>query len=124
MGNGENKGIPGFINISFVVLFVFLLFLVATSCGEEDDIALRPVGLLIGTWDLIGFSDGGVDGETTGTAVFGVEGSFCIEGTVTFPGEPTDAISLRGRFEQGESSVTFAFLVLFEMTMYFTGCSK
>jgi len=59
---------------------VFLLFLVATSCGEEDDIALRPVGLLIGTWDLIGFSDGGVEGETTGTAVFGVDGYFYIEG--------------------------------------------
>jgi len=41
---------------------------------------------------------------------------------VTFPGEPTDLISVRGRFEQGESSVTFAFLVLFEMTMYFIGC--
>ena len=47
---------------------------------------------LIGTWDLIGFTDAGVAAATTGTAVFRADGTFSIDGTITFPGEPTEAM--------------------------------
>ena len=60
---------------------------------------------LIGSWDLIGFSDGGVDAVTTGSAIFGEDGTFTIAGTITFPGEPTDNVSVTGTYEQTGDSV-------------------
>lgn len=60
---------------------------------------------LIGSWDLIGFSDGGVGAVTTGTAVFGADHTFSVVGTITFPSEPTDSISVSGTYEQTGDSV-------------------
>jgi len=60
---------------------------------------------LIGSWDFIGFSDGGVDAVTTGTAVFGDDHTFAFVGTTTFPGEPTDSTLVSGTYEQTGDSV-------------------
>jgi hypothetical protein len=67
------------------------------SCDGD---ASGPAPSLLGTWDLIGFSDAGVQASTTGEAVFRADGTFSIDGTVTFPGEPTDTISVSGTYEQ------------------------
>ncbi len=57
------------------------------------------------TLDLIGFTDAGVAAATTGTAVFRADGTFSIDGTGTFPGEPTEAIAADGTFQQSGNSV-------------------
>ena len=62
---------------------------------------------LVGTWDFIGFSDAGVDAQTTGTMVFRTDGTFTIQGTVTYPGEPTDNISDFGTYQQNGTTVVF-----------------
>jgi hypothetical protein len=58
------------------------------STGPEND--------LTGHWELIGYSDAGVAGITTGSAIFRANGTFTIDGTVTYPGEPTEPIQAAG----------------------------
>jgi hypothetical protein len=60
---------------------------------------------LVGTWDLIGFTDDGVAAQTTGTWTFRSDGSTTINGTVTFPGGPTDDISGDATYEQNGATV-------------------
>ena len=76
------------------------------ACGDStgaDSLSL------VGTWDLIGFSDAGVEAETTGTWVFSADGTVTLQGTVTFPGEPTDDISGDATYEQTGTTVELTF---------------
>jgi hypothetical protein len=59
---------------------------------------------LVGSWDLIGFTDAGVPDTTSGTAVFRPDGTFEVDGTVTFPGEPPDPILVDGTYHQSGST--------------------
>jgi len=54
---------------------------------------------MAGAWDLIGYSDHGVSGVTTGSATFLHDGTFFILGTVTYPGEPTDSLDISGTYQ-------------------------
>jgi hypothetical protein len=60
---------------------------------------------LAGTWDLVAFTDAGVSATTTGTWVFRSHGSFSVNGTVTFPGEPADSIVADGTYVHGMGTV-------------------
>ena len=76
------------------------------ACGDSTD----PGSLsLVGTWDFIGFSDAGVEAETTGTWVFSADGVLTVEGTVTFPGESTDDVSGSATYEQTGTMVVLTF---------------
>ncbi len=92
-------------------LFVALLTAAVVSggmaaCGDSTG----PDSLsLVGTWDFIGFSDAGVEAETTGTWVFSADGTVTLQGTVTFPGEPTDDISGDATYEQTGTTVVLTF---------------
>ena len=92
-------------------LFVALLTAAALSggmaaCGDSTD----PVSLsLVGTWDFIGFSDEGVEAETTGTWVFSADGTLTIQGTVTLPGELAEDISGNATYEQTGTTVVLTF---------------
>ncbi len=79
-----------------------LLLLVSVAvCGDE---ATDPELSLVGAWDLIGFTDGGAAATTTGTGSFRSDGTFSIEGTITFPNEPTDPIAIDGTYrERGDT---------------------
>lgn len=86
-------------------LFVCILVLLAlSSCGDHGT-SVTP-RTLVGQWDLVGFSDHGVSGVTTGTASFLDNGTFSILGTVTYPGEPTDTLEVYGSYEVNENIVT------------------
>ena len=92
-------------------LFVALLTAAALSggmaaCGDStgaDSLSL------VGTWDLIGFSDAGVEAETTGTWVFSADGTLTIQGTVTLPGELAEDISGDATYEQTGTTVELTF---------------
>ncbi len=72
------------------------------ACGDSTG----PDSLsLVGTWDFIGFSDAGVEAETTGTGVFREDGTLTWQGTVTFPGQATTDISGDGTYEQTGTTV-------------------
>ncbi len=73
------------------------------ACGG-DSTEPDPLSL-VGTWDWIGFSDAGVDAVTTGTLVFRADGTLAIRGTVTFPGEPTDDVSIDATYQQTGTEV-------------------
>lgn len=68
------------------------------STGPNDD--------LTGHWELIGYSDAGVAGITTGGAVFRANGTFDIDGTVTYPSEPTEPIQVSGTWSIQGNIVT------------------
>jgi hypothetical protein len=55
-----------------------------------------PAGDLAGSWLLVGYTDAGVPAAASGTATFLSVGTFTIEGTLTFPGEPPDPIQAEG----------------------------
>lgn len=86
---------------------VLPLVLALAGCGGSD--GSGPSVSLVGTWDFIGFSDAGVEATTTGTVVFGADGTVTWDGTVTFPGEPTDAISVTGIYQQTGSTLVLTF---------------
>ena len=76
------------------------------ACGDSTG----PDSLsLVGTWDFVGFSDAGVEAENTGTWVFSADGTVTLQGTVTFPGEPTDDISGDATYEQTGPTVVLTF---------------
>lgn len=68
-----------------------------SACGDPSG---PEVGSIVGTWDLIGFSDARVEAQTSGTWTFGADGTHSFQGTVTFPDEPPDDISSEGTYEQ------------------------
>jgi hypothetical protein len=89
------------------------LFACALSggCGED---ATAPASSLVGTWDIIGFTDAGVAATTTGTWVFRSDETFSVNGTVTFPGEPADPIVFDGTYAQ--SGMTVSLVITGEAT--------
>ena len=78
-----------------------ILWLVTASCSGTSE----PEGSLVGNWDLLEFSDAGVEATTTGTATFRTDGTFSIAGTVEFPGEPVDTLDVEGTYQVTGSSV-------------------
>jgi hypothetical protein len=87
-----------------VLLVAALLLCTLSSC--ENDKPTRPSQKLEGTWDLIGYSDHGVSGVTTGSVTFLNDGTFVILGTVTYPGEPTDSLNVSGTYRVLGATVT------------------
>jgi hypothetical protein len=86
-------------------LLIGLLALLAfSSCGDHGTTIIPRT--LQGLWDLVGYSDHGVSGVTTGTADFLDNGTFSILGTVTFPGEPTDTLEVYGTYDVNANIVT------------------
>ncbi len=78
--------------------------LILSSCGDHGTTVIpRTLG---GSWDLVGYSDHGVSGATTGIASFENNSTFSILGTVTYPGEPTDTLEVYGTYEVNENIVT------------------
>lgn len=64
------------------------------ACSDNN----APTPSIVGTWALLGFTDHGIAGATTGTATFRPDDSFEVIGTVTYPGEPTDALHVAGTY--------------------------
>lgn len=81
---------------------LFALALIVAACGD----ATTPSDALPGTWDLIGFSDDGIAAQTTGTVEFGTDGTFEVDGTITFQGEPTEQLVLTGSWSADAAAVT------------------
>jgi hypothetical protein len=73
------------------------------ACSSDST---APGPELVGTWDLVGFTDMGVAAVTTGTWIFRSDGTMHVEGTVTFPGEPTEPLVLDGVYVQTGQTVT------------------
>jgi hypothetical protein len=55
---------------------------------------------MVGTWDLIGYSDAGVEAQASGIWTFRADGTHSFEGIVTYPDEPPQNISGDGTFAQ------------------------
>lgn len=72
------------------------------ACGDDST---APSPSLIGTWDLIGFTDMGISAVTTGTCEFRPDGTFGINATITFPGEPTESLVIAGSYVQSRTTV-------------------
>jgi len=87
---------------SVYLLSVFVLVVLA-SCGGDD--STRPSLTLVGTWDLVGYSDHGVLGATTGSSTFRDDSTFFILGTVTYPGEPVDSLDVSGTYQVAAMTV-------------------
>jgi hypothetical protein len=84
MNNKQRRWLP-------LLLAIALL----AGCGDDD-----PARTLLGTWDLVGFTEHGVETTVTGSASFGEGGDFEFAGEVTFPGEPADEIGMSGAWRQ------------------------
>ena len=82
---------------------IAVVALLVATCGKDGT---TPSTSLVGTWDLIGFTDRGVAAVTTGTWVFRSDHTCSVNGTITFPGEPTDSLVADGAFVQSGNSVT------------------
>ena len=80
---------------------IALLAFTCAGCSDETG----PQISLVGVWDFIGFSDAGIEASTTGTWEFEASNSFHVQGTITFPGEPTDSIVASGSYDQQGSQV-------------------
>jgi hypothetical protein len=76
-----------------------------TLLGACSD-STAPGPELVGTWDLVGFTDAGVAAMTTGVWIFRSDGTMHVDGTVTFPDEPTEPLVLDGGFIQTGQRVT------------------
>jgi hypothetical protein len=79
--------------------------LVATLLGAACADSTAPGTSLVGTWDLVGFTDMGIAAATTGTSEFRADGTFEVNGTITFPGEPTESLLIDGTYVQSGSTV-------------------
>jgi len=79
-----------------------LVALLAGACGTDST---APGTSLVGTWDLVGFTDAGVAALTTGTWTFRGDRTFRVRGTITFLGEPTDSLVVDGTYFQGGTRV-------------------
>lgn len=87
-------------NFTGVRVAIALAFV--TACGKDPT---APGTSLVGTWDLVGFSDAGVAAATTGTWVFRSDNTHSVNGTITFPGEPTETLVVDGTYAQNGTSV-------------------
>jgi hypothetical protein len=74
----------------------------ALACGGGPT---QPAPTLLGAWDLVGYSDAGTPAMASGTADFQQDGTFVMNGTITFPGEPPGPIAISGTFELREDQV-------------------
>lgn len=81
--------------------------LAATLAACSDPAAPDPRTLL-GSWDMIGFSDDGVEALTTGTWTFRSDGTHSFDGTIEFPGEPVEPVSGEGTWDQTGSTLEMA----------------
>ena len=82
-----------------LTLLLFAGLLACTdSSGPGDD--------LVGSWQLVGYSDAGVPATASGDAIFRSVGTFSIEGTLTFPGEPAESIEVSGTWSVEGDIVT------------------
>lgn len=70
------------------------------ACGDTVTVGEQ----LLGTWSLAAFDDHGTVGTTTGTWTFREDGTFWARGTVTFPDEPTDSLSVDGTWLEYSTS--------------------
>jgi hypothetical protein len=76
--------------------------LLGAACATDST---APSPSLVGTWDLIGFTDMGAAAVTTGTWEFRADGTFSVNGTITFPGEPTESLVAVGTYSQSGNAV-------------------
>jgi len=65
------------------------------ACGSDPT---APATSLVGTWDIIGFTDDGVAANTTGTGEFRANGTFSARGTIAFPDEPVEMLEVDGNY--------------------------
>jgi hypothetical protein len=72
------------------------------ACSTDST---APGTSLVGAWDLVGFTDMGIAAVTTGTWIFRTDGTMNVDGTITFPGEPTEPLVAGGTYVQSGSSV-------------------
>lgn len=87
-----------------IARFRFAVLAAIAACGCGDD-TTSPSRSLVGTWDLVEFTDAGVSATTTGTWLFRSDGTFSVNGTITFPGEPTDPIVVDGTYVKNADTV-------------------
>lgn len=80
----------------------WVLALALAACNNDGT---APSVSLVGAWDFIGFTDAGVAAVTTGTWTFAIDSSVSVNGTVTFPGEPTDSLVVAGTYSQNGNTV-------------------
>lgn len=80
----------------------WVLALALAACNSEGT---APSVSLVGVWDFVGFTDGGVAAVTTGTWTFAIDSSVTAAGTVTFPGELTDSLDVAGTYLQNGNTV-------------------
>jgi hypothetical protein len=80
-----------------------ILGLFAAGCGSDPT---GPSASLVGTWEVLGFTDMGVAATTTGTAEFRADGTFVVSGTIAFPGEPAESLMIDGSYNQNGSTVS------------------
>lgn len=80
----------------------WVLALALAACNNDQT---APSVSLVGVWDFVGFTDGGVAAVTTGTWTFAIDSSVIVDGTVTFPGEPTDSLDVAGTYLQNGNTV-------------------
>lgn len=78
------------------------VLLLAAACGTDST---APSTSLVGTWDFIEFTDMGVTAVTTGTWVFRTDSTLSVNGTITFPSEPTDSLVVDGTYAQSGNRV-------------------
>lgn len=88
-----------------VALATWLMAGTMASCGDDEPAAPAPLSI-VGTWDLIGFSDDGVEAETSGSWTFRSDGTHSFTGTVTYPDEPPQSIGGGGTYEQTGTTLT------------------
>jgi hypothetical protein len=94
----RTRWIPGSLPRVPAIIVVALL-----ACGDG---ATDPADSLVGNWDLIGFMDGGVTATVNGTMTFGSDGRYTMQGSITFPNEPTDVVNVQGTFAQAGGVAT------------------
>ena len=87
------------------VRYLALTWVLALALAACNNDGTAPSVSLVGVWDFIGFTDGGVAAVTTGTWTFAIDSSVTVDGTVTFPGEPTDSLDVAGTYLQNGNTV-------------------
>lgn len=96
---------PRLVSSGLYAVYLSLAFaapFLGAACGDDST---APSPSLIGRWDLIGFSDMGISAVTTGTGEFRADGTFDFNGTITFPGEPTESLVIAGSYVQSGTAV-------------------
>jgi hypothetical protein len=96
---------PRLVSSGSYAIWLSLAFSVPFLGAACSNDSTAPSTSLIGTWDLIGFTDMGVSAVTTGTCEFRAAGTFDINGTITFPGEPTESLVIGGSYVQSGTTV-------------------